>query len=89
MRERLRERDAAMVREYLRNLKPGARDLRFVFEAGDLVLLKPRAQNKQEPNARGPYVFVGYLRGRLTAILRDDAGHMHVESVANLMWGDA
>lgn len=85
IRNRLRSRDEAMTREYLRALPPDAPDLRFTFGAGDLVLLRPRATDKQSPRAEGPYTFVAYLRARVTAVIRADNGEVRVVSVANLL----
>ena len=52
--------DRQMVRQYLRCSNLAAVDVRFLFKAGDKVLLKQRLVGKLQAKATGPYIFIKY-----------------------------
>ena len=75
-----------MVQEYLRRHNLARYDVRYVFEAGDAVLLKQRVPGKMKCRALGPYTFIRYT-GRLavTAEILNHKGKEYLVSVANLL----
>lgn len=50
-----------MLENYLKRSNLAARDVRYVFQAGDLVLLRQREPGKLKTRAMGPYTFVRYV----------------------------
>ena len=67
--------DRQMVRQYLRHSDLAAVDVRFLFKAGDKVLLKQRLVSKLQAQATGPYIFIKYTGWkRVTAIIGQAGG---------------
>ena len=60
VRARHAKYDAKMIADYLRHADLNEKDLRFVFQPGDRVLLKQRKPGKLQIKAVGPFVFVQY-----------------------------
>ena len=75
-----------MIETYLKRPDLGQVDVRYVFSAGDLVLMRQRQPHKTVAKSMGPYKFVEY-RGanRLVATIRDNRGKLIETSVANLL----
>ena len=75
-----------MIDEYLRRTTLANYDVRFLFKAGDRVLLKQKRPGKLRVRALGPYIFVSYTGElRVTAIIQDGGGKQQTVSVANLL----
>ena len=67
--------DRQMVKQYLRRSNLAAVAIRFLFRAGDKVLLKQRLVGKLQAKATGPYIFIKYTGWkRVTAIIGQAGG---------------
>ena len=52
--------DAQMVKEYTNRRNLAEHDVRYIFEAGDPVLLRSKEPGKLKCRAVGPYTFIRY-----------------------------
>ena len=78
--------DAAMVRNYLRKENLALHDVRFLFEAGDRVLLRSRVPGKLATKVLGPFIFVSYTGAlQVTATIAGLDGSRRIVSAANLL----
>ena len=57
LRQQHTKYDRKMATEYLKRHDLARYDVRFLFKAGDLVLLRQRQAGKLATRARGPYTF--------------------------------
>lgn len=55
-----------MVEEYHKRPDLADADVRFIFSAGDSVLLRQRDPRKMKSRAMGPYTFIKYSGRRCT-----------------------
>lgn len=75
-----------MLESYLKRADLARHDVRFVFAAGDGVLLKQREPGKMKCRSVGPYLFVRY-EGRMgvTAVILNARGKEQHVSAANFV----
>ena len=78
--------DRKMVKKYLARRNLDSVDVRFIFSAGEPVLLKQKEPGKMKCRALGPYTFLEYT-GTLgvTASILNHKGKTYQVSVANLL----
>ena len=75
-----------MVDAYKRRRDLADNDIRFVFESGDLTLLRSKEPGKAKCRAVGPYHFVEYIPPRgVVAKIMNDKGKVYTVSAANLL----
>ena len=86
IRWRLAVGDRRMVQEHARRADLGKMDVRYLFGAGDEVLLHSRELGKLKCHATGPYVFRRYVGWRRTnAEIEGAAGRLMMVSADNLL----
>ena len=75
-----------MLKAYARRRGLARMDVRFIFQAGDQVLLRQREVGKLKARSVGPYVFVRY-EGKLgtVAVINMGDGRDRFVSAANLV----
>ena len=66
--------DRQMAKQYLRCNDLAAIDVRFLFKAGDKILLKQRLVGKLQAKATGPYIFIKYTGRRRGKAIIGQAG---------------
>ena len=75
-----------MVHNYLRKENLALHNVRFLFEAGDRVLLRSRVPGKLATKVLGPFIFVNYTGAlQVTATIVGLDGSHRIVSAANLL----
>ena len=75
-----------MVRNYLRKENLALHDVRFLFEAGDRVLLRSRVPGKLATKVLGPFIFISYTGTlQVTATIAGLDGSRCIISAASLL----
>ena len=86
VRQRHDRYDAKMVRDYLRRQSLAEQDVRFLFSAGDKVLLRARIPGKLTTKVLGPFIFTKYTGPlQVTAQITALNGRSRIVSAANLL----
>ena len=76
-----------MVHSYMHRQGLASEDLRFIFEVGDLVLMRQKRPGKMKVRAVGPYRFAQYhgVRRATATVVCPRRGKEYRVSVANLV----